>query len=72
MSGTEILEELPKLKSEGRHTLFVRLNELGAADIEETPEMVEAIDAGIRSLEQNAVIPFELVRSRLEAKWRTA
>ena len=50
MSGTEILEELPKLKSEGRHTLFVRLNELEAADIEETPEMVEAIDAGIRSL----------------------
>ena len=72
MSGTEILEELPKLKSEGRHTLFVRLNELEAADIEETPEMVEAIDAGIRSLEQNAVIPFELVRSRLEATWRTA
>lgn len=45
MSVTEILEELPKLKSESRHVLFVRLNELEAADLEETPEMLATIDA---------------------------
>ena len=53
MSATKILEELPKLTSEERHTLFVCLNELEAADIEEAPEMLAAIDAGIRSLEQH-------------------
>ena len=66
MSVTKILEELPKLKSEERHTLFVRLNELEVADIEETPEMLAAIDEGIRSLEQHGGIPFEVVQSRLK------
>ena len=72
MSATKILEELPKLTSEERHTLFVCLIELEAADIEETPEMLAAIDAGIRSLEQHGGMPFEVVQSRLESKWRTA
>ena len=72
MSVTEILEELPKLKSAERHTLFERLNELEAAEMVETPEMIEAIDEGIRSLGKEGGIPFDVIKSRLEAKWRTA
>jgi hypothetical protein len=72
MSVTEILEELPKLKSEERHTLFERLSELEAAEIEETPAMLAAIDEGIASLKQRGGIPLEVVERRLEAKWRTA
>jgi hypothetical protein len=44
MSMTEILDELPKLSTEERQLLFQRLNELGIGEIEETPEMLAAID----------------------------
>jgi hypothetical protein len=41
---TEILDELPKLSVEERQLLFQRLNELEIGEIEETPEMLAAID----------------------------
>jgi len=41
---TEILDELPKLSVEERQLLFQRLSELNLGDIEETPEMLAAID----------------------------
>jgi len=44
MSMTEILDELPKLSIEERQLLFQRLNELEVGAIEETPEMLAAID----------------------------
>jgi hypothetical protein len=44
MSMTEILDELPKLSVEERQLLFQRLSELNIGDIEETPEMLAAID----------------------------
>jgi hypothetical protein len=44
MSMTEILDELPKLSIEERQLLFQRLNELETGAIEETPEMLAAID----------------------------
>ena len=44
MSMTEILDELPKLSVEERLLLFQRLNELETGEIEETPEMLAAID----------------------------
>jgi len=44
VSMTEILDELPKLSAEERQLLFQRLNELGIGEIEETPEMLAAID----------------------------
>jgi len=44
MSMSEILEELPKLSVEERQLLFQRLSELELGEIEETPEMLAAID----------------------------
>jgi hypothetical protein len=44
VSMTEILDELPKLSVEERHLLFQRLNELETGEMEETPEMLAAID----------------------------
>ncbi len=44
MSMNEILEELPKLSLEERQLLFQRLSELETGEIEETPEMLAAID----------------------------
>jgi hypothetical protein len=72
VSVTEILDELPKLKAEERQLLFQRLSELEAEAIEETPEMLAAIDEGIRSLEQHGAVPIEEVEARFEAKWRPA
>lgn len=44
MSMTEILNELPKLSVEERQLLSQRLNELEIGEIEETPELLAAID----------------------------
>jgi hypothetical protein len=44
MSMTEILDELPKLSVEERRLLFQRRNELEIGQIEETPELLAAID----------------------------
>ncbi len=44
MSMAEILEELPKLSATDRDLLFQRLAEMGAGEIEETPELLAAID----------------------------
>jgi len=44
MSMTEILDELPKLSVEERQLLSQRLNELEIGEMEETPEMLAAID----------------------------
>ncbi len=41
---TEILDELPKLTDEERQLLIQRLHELGLGEIEETPEMLAAIE----------------------------
>ncbi len=71
MSITEILEELPKLKVEERHTLLDRLNQLEVEVIEESPEMLAAIDEGIRSAEEEGCIPLETIRKRFEEKWFT-
>ena len=53
MSMTEILDELPKLSVEERHLLFQRLNELEIGTIEETPEMLAAIDEAQASPHEN-------------------
>ena len=70
MSVTEILEELPRLKSEERHALFDRLNELEAAEIEETPAMLAAIDEGILSADNERGYSVEAVRAELSS-WLT-
>jgi hypothetical protein len=71
MSVDEILDQLPKLKVEERRLLFERLRELEPSGADETPEMLTAIDAGLRSLEQHGGVPIEDVQARLEARWRT-
>jgi predicted transcriptional regulator len=71
VSITEILEELPRLPDAERQVIFRRLIELDAeTDIEETPEMLAAIDAGIRSIEIGPSLPLEEARQRI-AGWTT-
>jgi predicted transcriptional regulator len=71
VSITEILEELPRLPDAERQVIFRRLIELDAgANIEETPEMLAAIDAGIRSMATGPYVPLEEARQRI-AGWIT-
>ena len=52
MSTTEILEELPKLKLADRWAILQRLSELETKEeIDPSPEMAAAIEAGLRSAE---------------------
>ena len=52
MSIKEILEELPKLTQEEKEQLWIVLNHEVTHDVEEeSPELLAAIDEGIRSLE---------------------
>lgn len=52
MSIKEILEELPKLTQEEKKQLWNVLNHEVADDVEEeSPELLAAIDEGLRSLE---------------------
>ena len=68
---TEILEELPRLGHSERQAILRRLIELDAGiDIEETPEMLAAIDAGISSLETGSGVPLEQAHQRI-AGWAT-
>jgi predicted transcriptional regulator len=68
MSVTEILDELPKLKPEERQLLFQRLSELEEEAIEETPEMLAAIDEGLHSMRTGKNYTVEQVRE-LVAQW---
>lgn len=71
MSMSEILDELPRLDDIERQTILRRLVALDAAlDLEETPEMLAAIDAGVESLEAGRGVPLEEARQRL-AGWIT-
>ena len=66
MSMTEILEELPRLGHSERQAILRRLIQLDAGiDIEETPEMLAAIDAGVSSLETGSGVPLEQARQRI-------
>ena len=52
MSATEILDELPKLTPVELQRIQERILELEEAqEIEETPELLAAVDDGLRSLE---------------------
>ncbi len=60
MSMAEILEELPKLSASDRDLLFQRLSEMGAGEIEETPEMLAAIDEADAASEKEDLTADEL------------
>jgi hypothetical protein len=70
MSLDEILQELPKLTDHEREELLARLLEWnGISDIEETPELLAAIDEGTWSAENEPMSSLEDVKKRLEEKW---
>jgi len=70
MSIAEILEELPKLQSQERHLLFERLEALEDDQLQETPEMLAAIDAGRQSLREGRTYTPNEVRA-LVKQWAT-
>ena len=70
MSMTEILEELPRLARVEREKVWQRLEEIELEKIEETPEMLAAIDAGRRSIREGRATTVEEAR-KLIAQWTT-
>ena len=67
MSMTEILEELPRLSDGERQIILRQLIQFDAGlEVDETPEMLASIDAGVRSMETGPGVPLE------EARWRIA
>jgi len=77
MSKTEILEELPKLTSEERHEIRLKLAELdgdGWLDDDDplTDEQKALLEARLADMEQypEKSIPWEEARKRIETKFR--
>ena len=71
MSMAEIIEELPRLEDSERQTILQRLLALDSGfEIEETPEMLDAIDDGIRSVEAGSCVPLKEARQRISG-WIT-
>jgi archaellum component FlaC len=70
MSVSEILHELDRLSADELQVIREKLNLLDE-QIEETPEMLAAIDEGLRSLKEEGTIPIEELEKRL-ASWNTA
>jgi hypothetical protein len=69
MSVREILEELPRLDAGERQTVFRRLIEIDPAlDVQETPEMLAAIDEAVRSFDESKGVGIEEARRRV-AQW---
>ena len=66
MSVNDIIQELPKLSPEDRNLLRQELDEHYLQDFEETPEMLAAIDEGLRSLKEEGSIPIEEVERRMK------
>ena len=70
MSVNDIIQELPKLSPEDRHLLRQELDERYLQDFEETPEMLAAIDEGLRSSREEGTIPIEDVIKEIST-WNT-
>jgi len=70
MSMTEILEELPRLRRVERERVWRRLEEIELETVEEPPEMLDAIDAGRRSICKGKSATIEQSRN-LIAHWAT-
>ena len=66
MSMSEILDELPRLDEGERRTILHRVTELDPGIVlDETPEMLAAIDAGIRSMESDPGVPLAEAHRRI-------
>jgi hypothetical protein len=64
MSVTEILERLDHLSPDELKVIQDKINLLND-DTEETPEMLAAIDEGLRSLEEEPTITLEELRKEM-------
>jgi hypothetical protein len=62
MSMSEILEEASKLSAEERHILVQKLNELEEGSLEESPELLAAIEEARAEPEATDVSGEELTR----------
>ena len=62
MSVNEIIRELPKLSAEDRDLLRQELAQRYISDFEETPEMLAAIDEGLRSSREEGTITLKQLR----------
>ena len=67
---TEILEELPRLARPERERVWKRLEELELEEVEESPEMLAAIDANRRSIREGKSTTVAEARM-LIAQWTT-
>ena len=67
MSVNEIIQELPKLSPADRLLLRQELDERYLNDFEETPEMLAAIDEGLRSLREEGTITLEELKERMKS-----
>jgi hypothetical protein len=66
MSAAEILNELPKLTSAELQHIHERILELEEAQqIEETPELLAAVDEGLRSLENERTYTLDEARAKI-------
>jgi predicted transcriptional regulator len=70
MSTSEILDQLSKLDRSERQEVWQRLEELELADVDETPEMLAAIEAG-RAAVRNGKTHTPDEARQLIAKWTT-
>ena len=70
MSMAEIREELPRHGSVDRKKVWQCLEEIELEEIEETPEVLAAIDAGRRSIREGKATTVEQAR-KLIAQWTT-
>jgi hypothetical protein len=69
MSAAEILDELPKLTVAELQHIHERILELEEAqEVEETPELLAAVDEGLRSLESERTYSPNEARAKI-AQW---
>jgi hypothetical protein len=67
----EIYEAIEKLSAEQRRELRRWLDTMEEDGVEESDELIAAIDEGIRSLEAQGGIPIEQARKRFLDRWGT-
>lgn len=70
MSTIEILEELPRLARDEREKIWKRLEEIELGEMDETPEMLAAIDEGRRAIGEGKIVNMEEMRRRV-GHWTT-
>lgn len=68
---SEIQKAIEKLSEEQRTELRHWLDTLGDDGVEESDELMAAVDEGIRTLQAQGGIPIEQARERFLDRWRS-